>query len=103
MNETEFLERLNNAGIKVDSKLNIYGVGCHECVSYMMESDSNNNHNSTIKWEVTVRGKMDGKDYEFKSLEDAQAAVEQHRSKKPLHNPYVAAKPVVEYLTHTDK
>ncbi len=37
------------------------------------------------------------------NLEDAQAAVELHRSKNPLHNPHVATKPIVEYLIHTDK
>jgi biotin synthase-related radical SAM superfamily protein len=46
---------------------------------------------------------MDGKDYEFKSLQEAQAAVKLHQNNNPLHNPYVAAKPVVEYLVHNDK
>lgn len=97
MNKTEFLELLSKAGTNLDGKSILYTVGCRDCIAYT-ETNS-----GPIKGGVEVRGRMDGREYEFKSLEAAQAEIDLHRKNKPLHNPYVSSKPIMEYLIHMDK
>ena len=98
MNEQEFIHSLSKIGSKIDSKITLYQVGCKECVTY-----NHGNNNGNISWNCITTGLMDGKDEEFRSLQDAQATVDLHRTNNPLHYPYVLPNPLVEYLTHTDK
>jgi hypothetical protein len=99
MNKNEFIERIGGKD-KIDSECAVYSAYCRECVTY--HSPTNAGGGMVVSGVST--GLMDGKEQEFKTVKDAQAAIDEHKANNPLHEPKLSGQsPVIEYLTHTDK
>src|SRR5438270_8636416 len=97
--EDKFIQLLDKVGSRMDSKTTLYTVSCWECVTYKDVPESYHR----IGFIELLRGEMDGRGVEYKTVEDAQADIDLHKANHPLHEPHINSAPIVEYLTHTDR